>query len=553
MLVSSFLQSAQRAPELPCLWAQVSGAWHGFSRGEVADASLRVASWLIEQGVESGDRVLLLMENRPEWAVVAIAVARIGAVLVPAYVTHQDEEIRYLLDRTEPKVCFASTALHARLLGALAGREMTCILVEEQDASLFPQIVIATLDPSHPEPSSDQLYTLIATSGTNGVPKVAMLSHRNLETNVQSVCQVLDEAGLLMPQRFLSFLPLAHAYEHMAGLQLPLAIGGEIYYCERLDRLSTDMQVVQPTLMTAVPRLYELLFQRIQVQMAQESEFKQTLFRKTLELGAKPTSRQSFAERVLNLICEHLVRKKVRKRFGGQLQYFVSGGAALNPEIAQFFTSLGIGILQGYGQTEASPVISVNRPGKVRMETVGPALPGVEVRLGPENELLVRGDLVMQGYWRDLDETAKVIQDGWLHTGDLAAIDADGHIRIIGRVKDLIVNSGGENIAPAPIEQDLVFHSDVEQAVLVGDGKPWLSALLVLSESALQRGQDHASIVRDVLRAANAGKPAYLQVRKAIVLAEPCTIENGLLTPTHKVKRQRVIALHQAEIDALYR
>lgn len=553
MLVSPFLESAQRAPEMPCLWAQVSGAWHGFSRGEVADASLRLAAWLVEQGVQSGDRVLLLMENRPEWAVVAIAVARMGAVLVPAYVTHQDDEIRYLLDRTEPKVCIASESLHTRLLDALAGREMRCLLANEQDDSLFPQIVIATLDPSYPEPSPDQLYTLIATSGTNGVPKVAMLSHRNLESNVQSVCQVLDEAGLLMPQRFLSFLPLAHAYEHMAGLQLPLAIGGEIYYCERLDRLSTDMQVVKPTLMTAVPRLYELLYQKIQVQIAQESEFKQTLFRKTLELGAKPTRRQSFSERVLNLICEQLVRKKVRQRFGGQLQYFVSGGAALNPEIAQFFTSLGIGILQGYGQTEASPVISVNRPRKVRIETVGPALPGVEVRLGPENELLVRGDLVMQGYWRDPDESAKAIQDGWLHTGDLAAIDADGHIRIIGRVKDLIVNSGGENIAPAPIEQDLVFHSDVEQAVLVGDGKPWLSALLVLSESALQRGQDHASIVRDVLRAANAGKPAYLQVRKAIVLAEPCTIENGLLTPTHKVKRQRVIALHQAEIDALYR
>lgn len=553
MLVSPFLEAAQRAPEMSCLWAQVSGAWHGFSRGEVADASLRLAAWLVEQGVQSGDRVLLLMENRPEWAVVAIAVARMGAVLVPAYVTHQDDEIRYLLDRTEPKVCIASESLHTRLLDALAGREMRCILVNEQDASLFSQIVIATLDPTYPEPSPDQLYTLIATSGTNGVPKIAMLSHRNLESNVQSVCQVLDEAGLLMPQRFLSFLPLAHAYEHMAGLQLPLAIGGEIYYCERLDRLSTDMQVVKPTLMTAVPRLYELLYQKIQVQIAQESEFKQTLFRKTLELGAKPTRRQSFSERVLNLICEQLVRKKVRQRFGGQLQYFVSGGAALNPEIAQFFTSLGIGILQGYGQTEASPVISVNRPRKVRIETVGPALPGVEVRLGPENELLVRGDLVMQGYWRDPDESAKAIQDGWLHTGDLAAIDADGHIRIIGRVKDLIVNSGGENIAPAPIEQDLVFHSDVEQAVLVGDGKPWLSALLVLSESALQRGQNHASIVRDVLRAANAGKPAYLQVRKAIVLAEPCTIENGLLTPTHKVKRQRVIALHQAEIDALYR
>lgn len=553
MLASPFLESAQTAPDLPCLWAQVRGDWHGYTRGEVADASLRLAQWLREQEVVAGDRVLVLMENRPEWAVAAIAIARIGAVLVPAYVTHQDQEIRYLLDHTEPKACVTSEDLEARLLSALVGREVHTVVVGTQSGQLYPRIVTGALDSSHPRPEAQALYALIATSGTNGIPKIAMLSHRNIQSNVESVCQVLDEAGLLTPQRFLSFLPLAHAYEHMAGLHLPLAIGGEIYYCDRLDRLAADMQAVQPTLMTAVPRLYELLYQKIQVQMAQESRLKQTLFAKTIALGAKPSDTLNLGERLLNLLCEQLVRKKARKRFGGQLRYFVSGGAALNPEIGRFFTSLGIGILQGYGQTEASPVISVNRPGQVRMETVGPALPGVEVKLGPENELLVRGDLVMQGYWNAPHETAKTIQDGWLHTGDLAAIDPDGHIRIVGRVKDLIVNSGGENIAPAPIEQDLVFHRDVEQAVLVGDGKPWLSALLVLSESARERGEDPASIVREVLRATNAGKPAYLQVRKAIVLESACTIDNGLLTPTHKVRRQRVIALHQAEIDALYR
>lgn len=553
MLSVPFLQSAQTAPDLPCLWAQVLGDWHGFTRGEVADASLRLAQRLVEEGIESGDRVLLLMENRPEWAVAAIAVARLGAVLVPAYVTHQDQEIRYLLDHTEPKVCITSNELDARLSGALAGQSMQRVIVEAQEKSLYPRIVTGTLDANHPSPRGDQLYALIATSGTNGVPKIAMLSHRNVQSNVESVCQVLDEAGLLMPQRFLSFLPLAHAYEHMAGLHLPLAIGGEIFYCDRLDRLASDMQTIQPTLMTAVPRLYELLYQKIQVQMAQESALKRSLFAKTLELGAKLPSELSLGERAINALCEQLVRKKARKRFGGQLRYFISGGAALNPEIARFFTSLGIGILQGYGQTEASPVISVNRPGQVRMETVGPPLPGVEVKLGPENELLVRGDLVMQGYWNAPDETAKTIQDGWLHTGDLAAIDADGHIRIVGRVKDLIVNSGGENIAPAPIEQDLVFHPDVEQAVLVGDGKPWLSALLVLTEAARESGRDQAETVREVLRTTNLGKPAYLQVRKAIVLETPCTMDNGLLTPTHKVKRQRVIERHQQQIEDLYR
>lgn len=553
MLATSFFQSAQAVSDLPCLWAQVQGQWHSYSRGEVADASLRLAQWLRLQDVAPGDRVLLLMENRPEWAVAALACARIGAVLVPAYVTHQDDEIRYLLDRTEPKACLNSESLSARVQAALGGQSIAQIEIGVQADTLYPRVVTAVLDEGHSFPDRADLYALIATSGTNGLPKIAMLSHGNVAANVESVCQVLDEANLLKPQRFLSFLPLAHAYEHMAGLHLPLAIGGEIFYCDRLDRLATDMASVRPTLMTAVPRLYELLYQKIQLQMAQESRLKQALFAKTLELGAKPRQTLSLGERLLNQLCEQLVRKKARKRFGGQLQYFVSGGAALNPEIARFFTSLGIGILQGYGQTEASPVISVNRPGQVRMETVGPALPGVEVKLGPENELLVRGDLVMQGYWKAPEETAKTIQDGWLHTGDLAAIDSDGHIRIVGRVKDLIVNSGGENIAPAPIEQDLVFHPDVEQAVLVGDGKPWLAALLVLTEAARERGGDQASLVRDILRTTNEGKPAYLHVRKAIILESPCTIENGLLTPTHKVKRQRVIDLHQAAIEGLYR
>jgi len=552
MLASAILNSAMRAPELPCLWAQKSGEWCSYSRGEVVDASGRLAHWLTAQGLHRGDRVLLLMENRPEWAVAALACARLGCVLVPAYITHQDSEIRYLCEQTEPQMHIVSDALSDRLLGAGVDPERTLCIVDQGEV-LYPEQLGGTLDPEAPLPAADDLYALIATSGTNGVPKIAMLSHGNISSNVQSICQVLDDAGLLAPQRFLSFLPLAHAYEHMAGLHLPFAIGGEIFYCDRLDRLANDMQAIQPTLMTAVPRLYELLYQKIQMQISQESHFKQWMFSRTLDLGGRDKKKLSYSERLLNALCEQLVRKKVRRRFGGRLQYFVSGGAALNPQIARFFTSLGIGILQGYGQTEASPVISVNRPGQVRMETVGPALPGVEVKLGAENELLVRGDLIMQGYWNAAEDTAKVIQDGWLHTGDLAEIDPDGHIRIVGRVKDLIVNSGGENIAPAPIEQELVFHPDVEQAVLVGDGRPWLSALLVLTETARESGRDQASIIRDILRAINADKPAYLQIRKAVVLETPCTIENGLLTPTHKIKRQRVMALYQHEIEKIYR
>jgi long-chain acyl-CoA synthetase len=334
----------------------------------------------------------------------------------------------------------------------------------------------------------------------------------------------------------------------MAGLYLPLYLGGEIFYCDKLDKLSAMMAEISPTLMTAVPRLYELLYSRITLQMQKESSLKQRLFETTIRLGQK--DQLTVGERILNGLCERLVRHKVRQRFGGQLRYFVSGGAALNPKISQFFQGLGVGILQGYGQTEASPVISVNRPGSERADTVGPQLPGVEVRLSEDAELLVRGDNVMTGYWNDPEATAKALIDGWLHTGDLAEIDPDGHIRIVGRLKDLIVNSGGDNIAPAPIEQEIGLYPEVEQVVVVGDGRPWLSAIICFAEGI--EAQEPKQVIQTILKRYNQDKTPMMHIRKAIPMTEPCSIENGMLTPTHKIKRAQVIALHQAQIDKLY-
>ena len=265
-------------------------------------------------------------------------------------------------------------------------------------------------------------------------------------------------------------------------------------------------------------------------------------------MGQKP--KLSGFETILNTLCERLVRQKVRKRFGGQLRYFVSGGAALNPKISEFFQGLGVGILQGYGQTEASPVISVNRPGDERADTVGPNLPGVEVRLSEAGELLVRGANVMTGYWNDPESTSAALIDGWLHTGDLAEIDSDGHIRIVGRLKDLIVNSGGDNIAPGPIEQELNLFSEIDQVVVVGDARPWLSAIICFADGVEKT--TYEQVLRDVLKRYNQDKSPVLQIRKAVVMSEPCTMENGLLTPTHKIKRQQVVGLYQSQIDALY-
>ena len=548
MLVSPFLELAKAAPNAPCLYRQTDDKWVSYSRGEVVGSARRLcAQWKVD-GLSAGDRLLILMENRAEWAVTAIAACLYGVVLVPAYTTHTADEIQYLIEKAGASAAVVSDGmLRNRLETITTSAHFTMYVVSDTDQQLFPDLAESEYAPDD-DLGKDVLYALIATSGTNGLPKLVALTQRNLEANVSSILEVLREANLVQPHRFLSFLPLAHAYEHMAGLYLPLYLGGEIFYCDKLDKLSAMMAEVSPTLMTAVPRLYELLYSRITLQMQKESSLKQRLFETTIRLGQK--DQLTVGERILNGLCDRLVRHKVRQRFGGQLRYFVSGGAALNPKISQFFQGLGVGILQGYGQTEASPVISVNRPGSERADTVGPQLPGVEVRLSEDAELLVRGDNVMTGYWNDPEATAKALIDGWLHTGDLAEIDPDGHIRIVGRLKDLIVNSGGENIAPAPIEQEIGLYPEVEQVVVVGDGRPWLSAIICFAEGI--EAQEPKQVIQTILKRYNQDKTPMMHIRKAIPMTEPCSIENGMLTPTHKIKRAQVIALHQAQIDKLY-
>ena len=548
MLVDPILEFEKQNPQAPCLYRLQGDQWIPFSRAEVVDAVYRLCTQWQSDGLKPGQRLLVLMENRPEWAVTAIACNLYGLVLVPAYTTHQEHEIDYLLDRSQASAVVTSDGeLSNRLKSVDAASQLLWYTADNQSKILFPKLTQRNEKISTNQ-DQDSLYALIPTSGTNGQPKLVELTQNNILANVTSILTVLRDAKIDQPHRFLSFLPLAHAYEHMAGLYLPFHLGGEIFYCERLDKLANLMTDVKPTLMTAVPRLYELLYGRITAQVSKSGGLKQQLFQAAINLGNQ--SKLTLKDHCMNWICERLVRNKVRKRFGGRLQYFVSGGAALNPEISRFFRGLGVGILQGYGQTEASPVISVNRPGSARAETVGPALPNVEVCLTEEGELLVRGENVMRGYWQDPKATEVTIRDGWLYTGDLAEIDPDGHIRIVGRLKDLIVNSGGDNIAPAPIEQEITLYPEIDQVIIVGDGKPSLGALICLNNDFETIDPD--STVVNVLKRYNVNKPPLLQVRKGLLMTEPCTIENGFLTPTQKIKRSLVVEYYQEAIDDLY-
>ena len=567
-LVTRFYAQADRLGDRVFVGDKSSGDWRTQSWREVADQVSRVAAELMRQDVHAGDRVLLIAENRPEWAMADLAIMSIGAIVVPAYTTHTVNDLRHVLELTEPKVAIVSTqalaekvlkanvdhACVSKLMMMDAARELSLGDVQKLT---WPASDEVTDRPDMSSIQANDVCALIFTSGTGGKPKAAMLTHANILQNVDAAEKVVREIPVNENDRFMSFLPLAHAYEHMAGLHLPITLGSEIYYCESLDKLAQYLSEVSPTVSTAVPRLYDTLYSKIRAGVDKSSNFKKMLFTKTLEIGRRRFLSESLSivDRLIDPLLSLLVRKKLKARFGGRIKYFVSGGAALNPEVGLFFSSLNIGILQGYGQTEAAPLISVNLPDKIKMASVGPAIDGVEVKLSDAGELLVKGANVMKGYWRDENATAMTIKDDWLYTGDLAEIDEDGYITISGRVKDLIVTSGGDNVAPVKIESLLTLEDEIAQAVIVGDGRSWLSAIIVPEEDfvkSLGADKDLHTELAKIIKRTNESLSAVERVRKFIVRDEMFTIDNGYVTPTQKIKRAKVIEDYADQIDALY-
>jgi long-chain acyl-CoA synthetase len=411
---------------------------------------------------------------------------------------------------------------------------------------------------------------IIYTSGTGGAPRGVMLHHGAILHNCAGARDALAALGLTN-EIYLSFLPLSHSFEHTAGQFFPIAISAEIYYAEGIESLGTNMLEARPTIMTTVPRLCDTLYDKITRGMRRASGTRQRMFEQALQLGKRryhdPRS-LSLADRLIDVMLDRTVRRKVRGIFGGRLKALVSGGAPLNPEIGLFFHALGVQVLQGYGLTEAGPVISVNRPSRAKMHTVGPPLKGVTVRLAEDKEICVQGEMVMQGYWRNEDATRSVIRDGWLCTGDIGEIDADGHLQITDRKKDIIVISGGDNISPARIEGLLVLEPELAQAMVSGDNRAHLVAVLVPSDGwmkewarAAGKPADLQVLSRDlafhrelmaVVERVNKKLPAIEKIRRFIIAREPFSIENDEMTPTQKVRRHVVQRRYQDALDALY-
>jgi len=537
-----------------------------------------VAAGLIQAGIKPGDRVALLMENIPEWAVADYAILSIGAVTVPLYCSYRPQDMAYVLRDAGVKIAITSGGKVARHLLNVADTcpKLKAVYVMEKMADgdklrLFAELEagevdVAALEARLKSVDRSTLATLVYTSGTTGEAKGVMLSHGNILANLKAIPDVF----LFAPDdKMLSFLPLAHALERMASHFLPYTFGISVAFAERPDTVAKNMAEAKPTILIAVPRMLEVVRARILGQVAKQSAFKQRLFHNFLALGAVQGKTSSWWSGVRFRLLDRLIGEKIRARFGGKIRLMVSGGAPLSVEVAEFFTAIGLPILEGYGMTEAAPLISVNPVDDRRLGSVGKPVTDVEVNIAEDGEILVRGPNVMSGYWKRRKETGETIVKGWLHTGDIGDLDEDGYLRITDRKKDLIVNSGGENIAPQRIEGLLVAEEMIEQVVVYGDQKPYLVAMIMAAEEACMTWAHEEGLpetdwehlaMSDILRktlqtrisAHLKGLAQHEQVRRICIRPQPLTIEEGLLTPTMKIKRRKVYEQFKDELEALY-
>jgi len=589
-LPQMFFAKADELGDSPLFWAKHYDAWQPVSWTQASADVSALARGLRSLGVAPGDRVVLVSENRPEWGIADLAIMAARALSVPAYTTNTvDDHIHILSDSGAKVVIVSSARLAERLLPAASAVDgvKTIVALEAPSGKAEGVEIINWRDlmaRGRELPDDTAAYLgeltrsdtgcLIYTSGTGGSPKGVMLSHGAILCNCMSAYHLFNDGGNLDLDNdvFLSFLPLSHSYEHTCGLYFPISIGAEVYYAESVDRLAANMAEIKPTIMTAVPRLYESMHQRIVSGVDRKGGLSAKLFHKTVELGIKRYEQGpgglSLWEKLQNTVLDRLVRAKVAERFGGRLKAFVSGGAPLNYDIGVFFLALGVRLLQGYGQTETAPVVSANPLDRIKIDTVGPALKGVEVKFAEDGELLVRGELTMQGYWNAPDLSAEALKDGWVHTGDIGEFDADGYIKITDRKKDIIVNSGGDNVSPQRVENALTFETEISQAMVYGDKRPHLVALLVpddefivqwAAENGHARDLQALSVLEpfhDALRTAvdraNARLSPIEQVRRFMIAGESFTVDNGLMTPTLKVRRHLITEIYGERLEALY-
>ena len=589
-LVELFLQRADARRAKPFLGAKRSGSWQTQSWGEAADTVCILAENLRALGLKDGDRVCLVSENRPEWCIADLAIMAAGCITVPAYVTNTERDHVHILDNSGAKAVIVSTEkLSVPLIPAIMRTGIAEHIIPIDgirqfqggriDCHPWAKMIAgdaaaarAAVTERMAQVGRADMACIIYTSGTGGAPRGVLQHHGAILCNVAGAAEILlSDFGIADDERFLSFLPLSHAYEHTGGQFLPIAVGAQIYYSEGLEKLASNIEETKPTIMVVVPRLFEVLRTRIIKNVEKQGGIGLKLMNTALAVGERRASgRRALGDGLRDFVVGRLLRPKIRQRFGGRMKAMVSGGAPLNPEVGNFFDAMGLTMLQGYGQTEAGPVISCNRPAAgIAMESVGPAMRGVELRIAEDGEILVRGELVMHGYWQNADETARTIRDGWLHTGDIGHLDARNRIVITDRKKDMIVNDKGDNIAPQKIEGMLTLQPEIGQAMVSGDKRPYLVGLLVpdaewMVEWCRAQGKkfdcrevqdlpEFKAAIRAAVDRVNADLSVVEKVRQFAFADEPFAIDNEEMTPSMKIRRHKIKERYAGRLDGLYK
>jgi len=481
-----------------------------------------------------------------------IAVMNAGGISVPIFTTYSENDYEYILNDCRPSLIIVSNQDQFRKIENYINPEIQKIISFEKitKKSLLIKDILDTKNYKKEINQSlkrEMPACIIYTSGTSGNPKGVILSHGGILSNCEGAVELLKPLTKIKDPVFLTWLPLSHSYEHTVQF-IQIIIGAKVFYAENLEKLISNMGIAKPTIMTAVPRFYQNLFTKINMNFEKQAGLKKRLINKTLELGLKQLKKEklNFVEKNINFLCEILVRKKIQNQFGGNLQTFVSGGGALDQKIGEFLNAIGLPTLQGYGLTEASPVVSCNLPDLVKVDTVGPPFRTNKVKIAEDGEILVKGENVMLGYWNKKEETNKVIKDGWLHTGDIGELDQNNYLKITDRKKDIIVNLGGDNISPSKIENILCLNEFIKQSFVYGDKKNYLVALIVVDKNINDKE------IKKILENINKNLSLIEKIKKFVLIFEEFTINNGMLTPTLKLKRKEIIKNYKQQLENLY-
>ncbi len=529
----------------------------GFLSWKQVELRIQVLSEYLKKNLDKGDRCILLSENRPEWLISDIAIMNAGGVTVPLFTTYAEKDYEYIINDCKPKVLIVSSCTQIKKIEKFISKEIKVLSIENinneienlnnifenysKKKNLEYQFIF------NQNIKRKDLACIIYTSGTTGNPKGVMLSHGGILSNCEGAQEILFSLINNSEPTFLTWLPLSHSYEHVVQF-VQISLGAKIYYAESLEKLLSNMSLAKPTIMTAVPRFYQNLYSKISSNFSKQTGFKKKLILSTISLGIKKLNNEKLTlkEKFVNFFCENLVRRKIKNQFGGKLEAFVSGGGALDKRIGEFLNSIGLPTLQGYGLTEASPVVSCNIPGKIQIETVGPPFKTNQVNIAEDGEILVKGENVMLGYWNKKKETDDIIKNGWLHTGDIGEITKEGNLKITDRKKEIIVNLGGDNISPSKIENLLCLNDKIFQSFVYGDKKTYLVALIVTQD------KKNKNEIEFYLENLNKSLSLIEKVKKFKLIKEEFTIDNGMLTPTLKLKRKKILEKYKEELEKLY-